>query len=437
MARLLRLAPVLALVLMITACDDEPTGTGGSNTYVHTSVSGHITMAYSGAPVIGARVALVEPLPYRVVNGPVTTDNNGHYSLGNPPAGDWYLFVFSDSALVFDTDDVRVSVRRGQRIKRDIEMMRSELWGMNPPRIAGTVTDARNGRPLEGAYVSGFAFATWHSFVGISIDVEDMTDAAGQYSVVPMEVFNSPGTAQLGISKEGYAPIYMLDVPLPADPDSVLVFDVALQPADGNSAIHGRVVDVNGRAVDGLPVALDYTTIPYPPRNGPAKGDDKPQRVPVLGASLRTDAKGVFEFNDLPPGTYYIDAGFLPDDGYVGSVADDPIFEVAGDELVDVGDLRVVPAVVPLSPANGSTGVDRRPILRWEPVPGADSYQVQAGTGHFLDLSRTVTEPEFQFEEDFAPGARVRWYIRAYRDADPFDETIAESEVAEMFTVAE
>jgi hypothetical protein len=437
MSRVLPLLLVLAVLSLFLACSDDPAQPGGGVEHVLNSVSGQLTVTGNSAPVVGARVAMVNPLPYRVVAGPVISDDTGHFEFKNPPLGDWYLFVFSDSLLMFDTDDARVTVRRGQRIKHDIAMIKSDLWGNNPQRVVGTVTDAQTGAPIEGAFVSGFAFAVWHSFVGISIDVEDVTDADGRYSVVPASVFGNPGSAQLGISREGYQPFYMLDVPVPMDPDSLLVLDIALERLDGGASARGRILDPNGHPVAGLPVALDYSTIPV--NLPPAKGETDPQRVPLLGKTVRTNAQGFFEFTELSPGTYYVDAGFLPDDGFVGG-GDDPLFEITDEGIVGVGDLHVIPAMAPLSPANGSTVTDPRPILRWQAVAGTDHYQVSTGAGHFLSSIANVSgTTQYQFPEDLEPGTHMRWIVSAYRMVDtdygPLPELIGSFETVQAFVV--
>jgi hypothetical protein len=289
MFRIHHLLFVLSVLSMLLACSDDTTQPGGGGEHVLNSVSGQVTASYNSAPVAGARVAMVDPFPYRVVAGPVISDDTGRFEFKNPPIGDWYLFVFSDSLLMFDTDDARVTVRRNQRIRHDITMIKSDLWGTNPQRVVGTVTDARTGAPIEGAFVSGFAFAVWHSFVGISIDVEDMTDADGHYSIVPMNLTDGTGgdpSHPVGVSKEGYRPFYTMDVPVPEDPDSLYVFDVALERLGGGASARGRIVDPNGQPVAGLPVALDYSTIPIDvqgrnqPAAGPPAGQDGAHRRP-------------------------------------------------------------------------------------------------------------------------------------------------------------
>jgi hypothetical protein len=430
-----------SLLSPLPACDDDPTGTGGSGGYTHTSLSGQVTIASESVPVAGAKVALVEPLPYRVVDGPVTSDAQGRFQFENPPVGDWFLFVFGDSVLMFNTGDARVSVRRGQRIEHNIEMIRSALWGTSWRRIVGRVTDAQTGDPVEGAYVSGLFPNVWPNFVGISIDSEDITDADGRYEVAPVQWFTGSSIFYpLGVARDGYAPFHVMDLPLDADPDSLYVLDVALERAGDGATVRGRVVDPAGKPLANLPVALDYSGIPIDTLlgNGPVKGDDDPGNVPLLGSTARTHPDGTFEIRDLIPGTYWLDAAFLPDDGYVGGWDDSALFEIAGTEVLDLGDVYVLPALLPLAPANGATVSDSRPVLRWEAVPGADRYELHAGPGHYLNFERDITGvTEFEFDFDLPPGTRFRWTIQAFRTATPFDEVVAQFEAVQAFTVAE
>ena len=442
MRRSLNVISMVTLALFVATCGDDPAKPGGPGS-PHTSLSGHLTVVYDSVAVVGARVALVAAFPYRVVDGPVTTDTDGFFRFDNPPAGDWYLFVFADSVFMFDTDNARVSVRRGAHIARDIEMVRSELWGKTGRLITGRVTDARTGRPIAGAYVSGWMGSVYHNFVGITIDVETLTDADGRYAVAPINIFLYPPSRvshPLGVSKEGYAPFYTMSVPVPEDPDSIYVLDVALERLGGGATARGRIVDTNGRALANLPVALDFVGIPLDSLFGgaiPAGGDDG-SNVPLLGATLRTDSKGFFVFRDLTPGTYFVDAGFLPDDGYVGGWDEAGVFEVTGPSAIDLGDIYVLPALVPLSPANGAVVHDPRPVVRWKAIPGANRYQLSAGGGHFLEYTRDIVgATELRFDANISAGTHVRWIVRAYRTASPYDEVIAEFEAVQLFIVAE
>jgi hypothetical protein len=117
---------LVGAVSLAVACDDGPSNPGGANSTTR-SLSGHVTLLYEGLGVARAKVALVEAVPYRVVAGPVTTDTEGFYTFLNPPVGDWYLFVFSDSAFVFDVADARVTIPWNSSVTHDVELIRSEL----------------------------------------------------------------------------------------------------------------------------------------------------------------------------------------------------------------------------------------------------------------------------------------------------------------------
>lgn len=435
---ILHIIPVLVFVI---GCDDDPSNPGGG-TGRQAPLSGHVTMLYDSVAVVGAKVVLVDALPYRIIAGPVITDTDGYFAFDNPPRGDWYLFVFADGRLMMDAADARVSIQRISPVTRDIEMIASDLWGGGNRFIAGRVTDATTGDPIEGAYVSSFFWTVWHNFAGIVIDAEDVTDAGGRYQVAPINLMIDTSTFRIinpvGVSKEGYAPFYMMDVPIP-DVDTTYVLDVALERMGSGATLRGRIVSEGG-PVPGLPVGLDFVGIPLDTLtvNNVSKSGGEARRVPLLGSAVRTDATGRFRIEDLAPGTYFIDAGYLADDGYVAFYDEATQVEIHGDEVVDAGDIRVIPALLPISPPNGAVLHDTRPVLQWEAVPGADRYHLSAGAGHSLSFDRDIVgATEFQFESDIPVGLHVRWLITAYRSATPYDEEIAKFETLPTFSVAE
>lgn len=432
---------LLSALLLFPACDDDSTQPGGSGgTRASADLSGQVTIAYEDIPLAGARVVLVRPLPYDVVAGPVLTGSDGRYAFQEAPAGDWFVFVFGDSVLMLDTDDARVTVGGFGHAIHDITMIRSDLWGTGTHRLQGRVTDALTGDPIQGAYVSALFGIVYHSFVGIETGYEDVTDADGRYSLEAIALIGGNFTVlyPVAASAEGYAPFGMENVPLPMDPDSVYTLDIQLQRLQGTASVHGTVTDTSGRPLADVPVALDFTAIPLDTLHAasPGKGADEPRRVPLLGKTVRSDARGQFEIRGLTPGTYFVDAGFLPDDGWVSAYSE-RVFEVAGVEKIELGRVVVLPAIRPLSPANGAVIHDTQPVLRWKAVPGTDWYRVSVGTGHALGDLANTTEPQAQFPYQIEPGAHIRWIVTAYRASGNYGDPIAEFEAVQMFTVTE
>lgn len=436
--------PGITLLLTIATlwfgCSDEDVTSTGIPSV--TNLSGRVYSQFDSLAVEGAKVALIEGVPYRVIAGPTTTDASGHFEFSNPPAGDWYLFVFTGSMLMLDPADARVSIRSGERISRDIAMIPSELWDGGPPLVVGVVTDADTGEPISGAYVSGFGGSVFHNFEGIMIDAEDITDETGNYSVSAIRLFLGGASGvinPLGVSKEGYAPFYIMDVPMSDPPDSLNVLDVALERAKAEATIQGRVVLGNIPLRD-VPVAIDYMGIPLDSlmANSAEKRGSDPQRVPLLGMATRTNRYGRFEIEGVPPGTYFIDAAYFSDDGYVSVYDESGILQIRDDEIVDVGDIAVIPAILPVSPVNQEVVTDPSPLFVWQPIPGADRYRLRAGLGHFLDFERDIVgATSYQLEEELPAGTRVRWTVSAYRTATPYDEEIASFEAASTFTIGE
>lgn len=436
----------IALLLTIAAlwfgCSDEDVTSTGIPSV--TNLSGRVYSRFDSLAVEGAKVALIEGVPYRVIAGPITTDSAGHFEFADPPIGDWYLFVFTGNLLMFDAADARVSIRRGERISRDIAMIPSEIWDGSPPLIVGVVTDAETGEPISGAYVSGFLASVFHNFEGIMIDAEDMTDEAGHYSITPLNLVlgGVQGFSVIhpfGVSKEGYAPFYIMNVPMSDPPDSLNVVNVELEKARADGTIRGRVVHGNTPLED-IPVAVDYADIPLDTLRGDSavKQESDPQRVPLLGKATRTDSRGRFKIEGVPPGTYFIDAAYFSDDNYVGIYDERGILEIRGDEVVDVGDIAVIPAIRPVSPSNQEIVTDPSPLFVWQPIAGADRYRLRAGFGHFLDFERDIVgATSYQLEEELPIGIRVRWTVSAYRTATPYDEEIASFEAPSTFTIGE
>jgi len=93
---------------------------------------------------------------------------------------------------------------------------------------------------------------------------------------------------------------------------------------------------------------------------------------------------------------------------------------------------------VPLSPPNGAVVFMPRPTVSWQAIPGADRYQLAAGAGHFLDYERDIVGgTSYQFDFDLPPGAHVRWTVRAFRTATPFDEEVSTFEAVQTFSTGE
>ena len=71
-----------------------------------------------------------------------------------------------------------------------------------------------------------------------------------------------------------------------------------------------------------------------------------------------------------------------------------------------------------LSPINKSIISEKRPTLRWAPVPDANQYTVSWSCDKprcFGDA--VVTTPQYTFDKDVEPSTLYRWNVDAYNKA--------------------
>jgi hypothetical protein len=141
-------------------------------------------------------------------------------------------------------------------------------------------------------------------------------------------------------------------------------------------------------------------------------------KAPWPGRTTRTDAEGWYRFDDLPEGFYTAAPGFPPDDGlaFVFEIQPGLQVDLAPGAVDTLADGVVLDAFAPLAPAPRSVITTATPTLRWEALPGADSYQVLLARGHLFGLPMETTETSMTLVQPLPPGGAMRWFVYAFID---------------------
>lgn len=417
------LFPILLLCLLVAGgCllggDSDPAEPG--------SVQGTVTDIDEGTPVAGAQAVLLDGRSYDVARGPVVVDDTGFYEFAGIMPGLYYVLVLAPTHILFDRTAPAVEVGPGETAEQDVRMMRPELWNGSGYRITGTVTDLDTGLPVAGAVVCGVFSAQYrYLYAGLTLPDVAVTDEAGAFELrgVGLTILadgdDGPVAFPFEVSKEGYDPFISPAMNVEDAVDSTFRYDVALDRADHTGSIRGRLIHLDDRPGAGITLGLNLDTMDWSGEGsvgdiGPAK------QVPYLGKTTVSDVFGRYEFSGLTAGLYTVDAAFLPDDGYTTSWSDEIEVNLAEGESHHMPDIRLLEAIGPIEPAPGADLADMPGAYRWEPVPGADSYELWTTGGHiFLSVHHTE-EAEFvpAYDPDLPhPALRVRWYVNAYRDS--------------------
>lgn len=146
-----------------------------TKTIVPGSITGSVTDAEGGSPIVGAMVS----------DGTrtATTDASGEYTIADVPAGSYGVTASKEG---YESSSLTVDVLSGSNAVVDFSL--NEL--IVPGSITGSVTDAEDGSPILGATVTdGNRIAT--------------TDATGRYTISDVPA----GSYEVTASKEGYESI--------------------------------------------------------------------------------------------------------------------------------------------------------------------------------------------------------------------------------------
>lgn len=198
-----------------------------------------------------------------------TTDEQGRWTFDGAPASLKYLSARLSHPRYFDSDGTR------QDIKPEEYFAKTARFVMNAGRlIKGTVRDEK-GTPLEGVSV----LMNEHG-VGSVTEPSFTTDASGHY-LIENAPKQSPYVMKQGVLltffKKGFAP-EMKMVNTKAGPATI---DVVLPPGH---LLTGRVVDAEGKPIEGARVAPNYWR----------------KFRPFCGQRFKTNADGRFTWEDAP-----------------------------------------------------------------------------------------------------------------------------------------
>jgi hypothetical protein len=124
---------------------------------------------------------------------------------------------------------------------------------------------------------------------------------------------------------------------------------------------------------------------------------------------------------DLEPGEYEIHSSFNPKDEYCSDdgkykgafgghirIRKNGLSKTEEQPIIYYLKMRII------APDNKSFVTEKRPTLRWEPVPGAHHYKVnwrndKRDFGHEI-----TTSPEFTFGKDIEPSTVYKWEVEAF-----------------------
>jgi thermitase len=220
-----------------------------SQVIVPGSITGSVTNAKDGSPIVGAAVT--------DGNATALTDALGTYTIANVSPGTYQVVA---SKAGYQSSSLTVIVLSGATAVANFSMSQIIL----PGSITGSVTNAKNGSPIVGAAViDGTRTAT--------------TDATGKYTIANV----LPGTYQVVASKEGYQNS-SLTVNVFSGGTTIANFSLSQIILPGK--ITGTVTNVKTRARIAGATVTDGTR------------------------TTTTDATGKYTITNVPPGTYQVTA---------------------------------------------------------------------------------------------------------------------------------
>ncbi len=162
-----------------------------------------------------------------------------------------------------------------------------------------------------------------------------------------------------------------------------------------------------------------------------------PDKTAVSGGSMLSRADGTFDLH-LEQGWYAVRPGLLPDDGW--RPGGTPMLEVIAGQTIELGDLAVTPAVLPIHPTRGAQVSHPLTSLVWTEIPGAERYEVElkSDAGFYFATTTTDTFYEFVSPIGVEPGSAVyRWEVFATVLMDPpFYTRINSFEVPATFIIS-
>jgi len=230
----------MAMAMVVTLPSSDPVG--GAASPLCGSLSGNVTDAATGEPLQGACVTL----DYHGISRINVTGSDGGYRFDDVPL----CFCLKDlSASKDGYVGVEMQVAVGEETAQDIAL--DPVGGGQGPEggtLTGTVTDAKTGKPIEGATVSLDCHGTVHTV---------LTDANGTYTFTDVPLCFC--LKNLSASKDGY-----VGAEMQVAVGQETVQDIALEPIDDGSdteggTLSGTVTDADtGLPIEGALVSLGY-----------------------------------------------------------------------------------------------------------------------------------------------------------------------------------
>jgi hypothetical protein len=248
------------------------------------TITGTVTDAEDGSPIAGAVVT----------DGTrtTTTDASGEYAIADVPPG---TYEVTASKSGYESSFLTVTVLEGNSAVADLSLTRIIV----PGAITGAVTDAEDGSPIAGTFVTDGTRTT-------------TTDASGQYTLANMP----PGSYEVTASKSGYesststvtvvsggTAVMNFSLNQNTPPSNAMWVDtVGFKQCGVNLFIEIEVVTTSG-VVPGANVALSLES---------SSGE-------LLNLSGTTDSDGLvrFRLHKAPVGDYVITVTSLTCSGFV------------------------------------------------------------------------------------------------------------------------
>ena len=283
-------------------------------------VTGTITRSDSGQPIADATAQLTDASG--VVRHRVTTGSDGRFELVSVPAGTWILsavatgFVSVDASVTRPTGaGIRLTIKVGDRLRQDVTLAPTSA-------IEGRVLD-EFGDPAPGVVVQiaqrGAAVGLSRFLSSPTIGTTGATDDQGWFrapGLFPGDYYLIAVPRPFAASWiTGFAPTFFPGTTAAdaAAPISIVagrdVYDARFAIARARTAaVTGQVVDPDGRSVPGQVVSANAAGRLVPHAHVLLMPVEDGEVRAMVMARITPEADGTFRINDVPEGTYVIQA---------------------------------------------------------------------------------------------------------------------------------